>query len=211
MLADLDLLLFIADHEINQPAVHLSTVSIAKHLCVSQQSISRRLGELETQGLICKKSSFTGTAVTLTSKGQSVLKQHYLRLLNLFEKKTNFLEGKVTGGLGEGAYYIKIYSPLLQQTLGFKPFAGTLNLSVDPMKAEAFLSRLKPQRIEGFQKKDRTFGGITVFPVSIQSTPCAILAPDRTRHDPSILEIISAQSLRNTLKSHKQDVIRVDA
>lgn len=38
--------------------------------------------------------------------------------------------GEVVSGLGEGAYYVRQYEPLIEEYLGFKPFPGTLNVKI---------------------------------------------------------------------------------
>src|SRR3989344_4441108 len=80
----------------------LSTSSLSALMDFSQQSISRKLRELESEGVISRKSSTSGIDVSFTDKGRKELESLYLELNSVFSKKEKaVLQGKVIDGLGE--------------------------------------------------------------------------------------------------------------
>ena len=64
-----------------------STSSLAEATGFSQQSISRKLREMETEGLIARKASNAGMELCFTDKGRKELESFYLELKEIFSKK----------------------------------------------------------------------------------------------------------------------------
>ncbi|MBS3062025.1 MAG: CTP-dependent riboflavin kinase [Candidatus Diapherotrites archaeon] len=210
MLSDRDLLLLIAAQSgLNKP-LKTSTVKLSRLLGFSQQNTSRRITTLEQHGFILRKTIPGGTEISLSDKGKDELRTQFVSLVQLFDPKTPPIVGKVRQGFGEGAHYIKIYNSHLKKTLGFLAFPGTLNLEVDKEKARLFISQLTPLRVEAFTRGDRTYGGLTVYPVKIRSSIGAILIPDRTRHDLNILELVSPDYLRKKFRLSEGDSLEVN-
>jgi len=111
--------------------------------------------------------------------------------------------GTVVLGLGEGAYYCsqKQYVDGFRRKLGFKPFPGTLNVSIDSEDIEKriMLRQQKPIEIPGFRKGTRSFGRIAAYRCVIGGLPGAIIFPERSLHGLQVLEVISAVSLKKKL------------
>ncbi len=131
----------------------------------------------------------------------------------------NKMEGVVFTGLGEGKYYMSLNGYLWQFTakLGFKPFAGTLNLRVNKGDALRFTSGIKEIHVEGFKSESRTFGGLNCFPAVLSTGKSkiknsekikgAVVIPERTHYDQNIVEFIAPINLRKKLRIHDGDTI----
>ena len=189
----------------------LTTQEFGKILGVSQQSASRYLKTLETENFITREVSGNGQNVTITEKGESMLKEIYDDLGDFFnatEKKV--LEGIVKSGLGEGAYYIKVYSKKLQEKLGFKPYSGTLNIKT-PMLGG--FGSYATSTIDSFSENDRVFGTARLISVKLsrgsQHEDCYAILPERTHHK-NELELISEKNLRSVLKLKDGDIVKIE-
>ena len=127
-----------------------STTQLAKLTGFSQQSISRKLRELEKEGILARKVSSKGIEVSFTEKGRHELESFFLELKELFSDEKPRLKGKVMQGLGEGAYYVCIpqYKKEFEKLLGKKIFCGTLNLVVEPSERARFTAS-KPIAVKG--------------------------------------------------------------
>jgi len=178
-----------------------STSRLALELGISQQSVSRKLRELESTGFIERTISPRGVAVALTGRGKKEVEILFNELKSLFtgKKKQKKLLGIVSSGLGEGAYYIsqKNYISQFKKKLGFRPFIGTLNLLAEPTEILNFLSGEKPLEIAGFKTIEREFGSLQCFKVKINGKVAgAIVVPERTAHEKDLVEVIAPINLR---------------
>jgi riboflavin kinase len=112
------------------------------------------------------------------------------------------LEGTVFTGLGEGAYYItkEQYRKQFIERLGFDPYPGTLNLKLTTdydIKTRNELEAYPAVEIGGFTNEDRTFGPVKCYPVIVENkVKGALITALRSHYDASVLEVISAVSLR---------------
>ncbi len=194
-----------------------NTSIIANDLGISQQSVSRVLRELENAKLIIREASTSGVKISLADNGRNALKKHYELLRNVFSSEIKSLNCKITSGLGEGKYYMSFsqYKKQFIEKLGFEPFEGTLNLEVDIAKVNNFLLNSICIDINGFETKERTFGGLKAFNVKVSAKNnknnkkinAALIMPDRTHHDKNIVEVIADKNLRNKLKlKDNQDI-----
>ncbi len=193
------LLLFLAKKASLFNSIKTSTGKISKELNVSQQTVSRKLRDLKSQGLITLVSSPRGCEISIAENGIALVRKHFFELKKFFSKsKTNEIEGTVSFGLGEGRYYIsqKPYLEQFKKLLGFKPFLGTLNLVVETEKLEKFLLNSKPIFIQGFSTKERSFGSLKAFKIKIFGVQGAIIIPERAKHQKNTVEIISPVFLR---------------
>ncbi len=177
----------------------ITTGEVAKQIGVSQQTASRKLLELENQGDIEKVSG----KLILTEKAISKVRACVAMALDALEGSGMSFTGTLVQGLGEGAYYLSQgqYTREFKKKLGFKPFAGTLNVSIVPEDIEKriTLRQQKPIAIKGFKKGKRTFGSISAYKCAISGVPCAIVFPERSSHGLHMLEIISKFNLRKKL------------
>lgn len=120
------------------------------------------------------------------------------------------ITGKVVSGLGEGKIFLSMehYKDEIEKKLGFEVFPGTLNIKTQ----QSFVGKdLAPIKIEGCARNNRKFGGATCYRARIRNIECAIIVPDITRHDKSIVEIIAQDHLRTELSLKDNDKITVEA
>lgn len=123
------------------------------------------------------------------------------------------IKGTVVSGKGEGKYFMSIpeYKRRFVELLGIDPFHGTLNVKVDSGSMDRFNS-LKGKRgiwISGFESKGRSFGGVAAFRASIRGKKCAVVLPEKSRHD-GILEVIDSVDLRKELDLKDGDSVKVE-
>ena len=210
---DFFLLLFLAKKTGLFNPLKTSTGEIALEFQVSQQTVSRKLRELKQKGLISFVSSPQGCEISLSEKGIAEIKKHFSELKTFFEsgKKTRELEGKVSFGFGEGRYYIsrKQYLEQFRELLGFKPYFGTLNLSVEERALSSFLLNSKPVFIQGFSTKERSFGSLKAFRISIHGVQGAIIIPERTKHPKNMIEIIAPFFLRKKFSLKENRIVKI--
>jgi len=116
----------------NEKHVPYTTKDVAKNVGVSQQTASRRLIEMEREGLIERMKEGRNQTIQLTSEGVKQLTGMYGVLKRVFEApKTDLvLKGLLFTGLAEGSYYVSKegYRKQFRSKLGFDPFPGTLNI-----------------------------------------------------------------------------------
>lgn len=190
----------------------LSTQEIAGLAGYSQQSISRKLRELEDEKLIERLPSTQGTSVAITERGKEELNSLYAELRDLFAKKKTVLKGKLVDGLGEGAYYTQIpqYKAQFRELFGLDIFPGTLNLEVDPHERNVFTSS-PAAKVNGFQDKDRTFGGINCWPCTVKGKGKGIaIIPHRTNHPKNIIEIVADYSIRKKFNLKNGQIVELE-
>lgn len=179
-----------------------STSGLALITGFSQQSISRKLRELEHEGLINRRASNTGIEVAFTGKGRRELESFYLELKEIFGKRKRVLvKGVVIDGLGEGTYYTSIpeYRKQFKELFSMDLFLGTLNLEVKPEERNAFTAS-PATKVQGFKMPQRTFGGIDCWACRVNGKADAVaIIPHRTNHPANILELVGPFSLRKKL------------
>ncbi len=186
-----------------------TTLEISKRSGLSQQSVSRKLRELEDLGLISRKATPEGIEIRFTNDGISELMSLNATLSSILAQKDS-ISGKLVSGLGQGRYYVSKYSDAIKKVSGFLPYKGTLNLKVDQDSLRHFLHMRKKHKIAGFKEKDRSYGSILIYDVKIFSDDGAIIVPERTSHQGDIVEIISPVYLRGrySLKDNDEVIIR---
>jgi riboflavin kinase len=193
--------------------VSMSSAQLGSSLGMSQQSAARKLKELEEAGYIKrgKSAGIRSGSIELTVKGFDVLNRMYQTLKEFIEEKRfeDLIEGTVSRGLGEGAYYVNEYCGEIKKRLGFTPFPGTLN--VKPAGGIPSLDRLLTGTIKGFKKKGRTFGSIRYAKIRLAGkgteVDCFLIVPARTHHK-GTLEIISEYNLREKMGLSDGDAVR---
>ena len=187
-----------------------TTGEIAMAVKSSQQTVSRKLIQLEKEGWIIREATPKGMAITLTRKALSILKEDYHMLKSIFEP-IDKLRGKLTTGIGEGRYYMRQqeYQVQFREKLGFFPWPGTLNIQVDVEIIRKFLITKQPTIVEGFRGEDRTFGGLWCYPVTLEKNKAAIIIPMRTTHPENIVEIIAPFEIRAKFGLKDGDEVKV--
>jgi riboflavin kinase len=194
----------------------LSCAGLAEDLDVSNQTASRRLRALSDAGLIARDTVSDGQWVAITDAGERALREEYETYRRIFEEpETITLRGRVTGGMGEGRHYISLpgYMEQFEELLGYGPFAGTLNVDLDPesVRARAGLAAFEPITIEGWEGEDRTYGPAFCYPATLEAAPgegdegghryepAHVITPERTHHDEDQLEVIAPEKLRDVI------------
>lgn len=133
--------------------------------------------------------------------------------ISLNERHSVTIRGRVTTGLGEGAYYVQLegYRRQFREKLGYKPFPGTLNIQLVSEADVHELQLLKASigiEIHGFATGGRTFGSVACYPTRINDqVDAAILLIQRTHHKLNVVEIIAAVNLRDQLKLEDGEII----
>lgn len=130
---------------------------------------------------------------------------------------TQVIEGEVTSGLGEGKDFMSLdgYVDQFRAKLGYVPYPGTLNLKVET-KAIPILEEQDPIHIREWENGDATYGAVNCYPVSVSNqagvdpVPVHAIVPDRTDHDPTVLELISPVNLRETFNIDDGAVLRLE-
>jgi len=109
------------------------------------------------------------------------------------------VQGEVVSGMGKGKIFLAIpgYQKRFNESLGFSPFHGTLNLRVSKETLNE-ISSLPKTRINGFNEEGKDYGGLDYIKCIIGDTSGAVIFPDLARHEPDIIEIISPENLRET-------------
>lgn len=195
--------------------VKISCKEFAEKINQSVQTASRKLKELEDNGLIERTITKNGQFVLITEKGRELLHAEYLDYRKIFEK-TNELKfhGIVFSGLGEGRYYVSLegYRKQFKEKLGIDPFPGTLNLRV--LKEEVSIKRRLDAeqgiKIEGFIAENRTFGEVKAFKCKVNGLNAFIVMPKRTHHLGDVVEVIAEKKLRDELNLKDGDIVEVE-
>ena len=206
----LEMLIYISKKAGVFKALDTSTIQAAKELKTSQQTVSRKLRDMENLGLIRRTATQKGLSVQLDAKGREFLKRHFSELGSIFAEKEE-ITGTVTKGIGEGRYYVSLegYQEQFMEKLGFKAYPGTLNVKVKSADALEFVSPLQPITIDGFETKDRTFGKLTAYKTKLNGIDGAIIIPERTRHEEEVIEVIAPVSLKQKLKLKENSKITI--
>ena len=184
--------------------ISITTREFGKIMGISQQMASNRLAALSEKKLIQRRRGGSrGQDILITREGVALLRKEYVEYQLIFQEQSEIeIKGKVSSGLGEGQYYLEQieYMEQIEEKLGYKPFPGTLNITVGPEEYSKL--DLIPQssivQIGGFKSLGRTFGEADCIPVKIQEKECAIIIPKRSHHT-DVMEIISASHLRKEL------------
>ena len=197
--------------------VTITTTSLGKNIGRSQQTASLHLRELEKGGFIERIYHGRTFSVRVTQKGHSEIATLHHLLSKSFSISPSYLElrGKIVSGMGEGAYYmsLKEYSKQFKLKLGYIPFPGTLNVRLDDEKYIQAIGNLTQHagiKIDSFSDGKRTFGWVKCFSGRINNKiECELIILERTHHDKSIIEFISKNYIRKSLKIRDNSSINI--
>jgi riboflavin kinase len=198
-------------------SIKISTTQLSEEIGGSQQSASRHLQLLESEGMLERSITSEGSRVKITGHGEAeldlVLKELKWYLEGKEAQAIEF-EGEVVSGLFEGAYYISKegYHRQIVEKLGFEPFPGTLNvrISEEDYDRRRRLERGAFIRLEGFKDGERSFGAAHCFPCLINGEiEGALIVAERSIHDYSVMEIISPHYLRRKMELADGDKVKV--
>jgi len=198
--------------------VKTSTKFLGEKLSLSQQTVSRRLIELEKKGWIQKTATRAGSLIRITNLGDTQLRSVRTGLNAIFEEKRPIsvtIEGTAFSGFGEGAYYVTRtpYRKQFVEKLGFDPYPGTLNLKISSEYDARIRSELETYpgiEIKGFRSKDRTYGSVKCFRATVNNKEKgAVVLALRTHYNSSVIEVIAPSYLRERLKLKDEDTVEV--
>lgn len=192
----------------------LSSRELGTLLQVSQQSASKRILELVDLGLITRQVGSRHQQIRITPAGTDLIRKEYNDYRRIFELTNHVvLHGEVSDGMGEGGYYImqEGYVSQFEEKLGFSPYSGTLNVTVDKsdMDRLELLRHMDGITIDGFSDGKRTFGNVTAYKAKIRNAECAIVMPQRTSYS-DVIEIICKYHLRRSLGLSTGDRVDVN-
>ena len=181
---------------------------LADRLDASNQTASRRLQRLESAGYLRREFTGNGQRLGLTEDGKRALHREYAEYRRLFEGDVDVtLRGEVTSGMGDGQHYISLpgYVRQFRDTLGYEPFAGTLNVELDDdsVRTRSRMDTLDPIDIDGWTDEERTYGPAFCWPAVIETADgkryeeTHVIAPERTHHGADQLEVIAPEKLRD--------------
>ena len=198
-------------------AIKISTTQLSDEIGGSQQSASRHLQLLETEGMLERTITSEGSKIRITGAGQAEL-DLILKELKWYlegkEAQTIEFEGEVVSGLFEGAYYISKegYHRQILDKLGFEPFPGTLNVRIkeEDYDKRRRLERGEYIRLDGFKDGERSFGAAHCFPCLINDElDGALIVAERSIHDYGVMEIISPYYLRRKMELADGDKVKL--
>jgi riboflavin kinase len=200
-------------------AIHSKTILTTRELGeimdISQQTASRRISFCVNKGYVARIHTADGMLLQITERGRDELMQIMTSLEIAFTPPRDeiVIEGQILNGLGEGAYYIEVYSAKLKNALGFKPYLGTLNVKISSDESRKAVARMKnspPLVLTGFRHKGRTFGDVICYRVKVNDEiEAAIVIAQRTHHSEEILEVVSPVDIRGSLKLDDGDTVRL--
>ncbi|TFH10966.1 MAG: CTP-dependent riboflavin kinase [Candidatus Thorarchaeota archaeon] len=193
----------------------LTTRELGEIMAISQQTASRRISFCVNKGYVARVHTVDGMLLQITDKGREELMQIMTSLEIAFTPPQDeiVIEGQIVTGLGEGAYYIDVYSAKLKNALGFKPHLGTLNVRISNDESRKAVGRMKnspPLVLTGFRHKGRTFGDVICYRVKVNDEiEAAIVIAQRTHHSDEILEVVAPVDIRSSLKLNDDDNVRL--
>jgi len=198
-------------------AADVSSSKLAGDLKVSQQTASRRIKELESEGYIIREILPRGQRVKMTPKATEVLRRIHVDLdkaLKDLDSCVYNVTGEVISGMGEGRYYMELsgYKNQFIERLGFKPYPGTLNLRLkteEDIRGRQILRDIEGIEINGFVSGERTFGPVKCFIAKIDGVEGAVIIPMRTHHGFNTLEVIAPENIRERLGLNDGDIVTV--
>lgn len=184
--------------------VSITTSSLGKNIHKSQQAASKHLLELEEGGFIQRIMSGRRVSVKLTQKGyDQIVDLHNVLKASLESVPSEItLTGTLVSGMGEGAYYMSLkgYTRQFKTKIGYVPFPGTLNIRLqkkEHIEALRQMDALQGIKIDGFSDGKRTYGWVKCHACTLNGRiPCKLIHLERTHHDSSVIELISAIEIR---------------
>ncbi len=209
-----EVLAYLVKHGAHMEPVKITTRDIAYELEMSQQTASRKILDL----IRLKKIVRTKEGIAVTKEALDSLKEQVNMLQKaIYPERGIEFTGKVEKGLGEGAKFLKLppYKENIKKTLGFYPYAGTLNVKINREYVEKRLTirenkekKYNPLVINGFQQDGKEYGKIDCYRCKIKNIHGeengAVVFPARSAHGLHVLELIAPVNLRKELLLKEQ-------
>ena len=116
------------------------------------------------------------------------------------------LIGAVTTGMGDAKKFLSLtgYIDQFKSLLGYEPFPGTLNVTLNTHSIEikSNMDHMVPIVIKSWTDTDKTYGSVDCYPATIikpkgeEVIPLHAIFPKRTHHGVEKLELLSPVNLR---------------
>ena len=120
------------------------------------------------------------------------------------------ITGRIESGIQKGAFFTQLdwVQQQCHKKLGFKPYAGTLNLKIAENAVPMIKELLQKSGLE-LVSPDAHYCSGHLYPVSVMGVSGAILAPaeEVRAHGSNIIEIIAPISLKEALDVKDGDEI----
>lgn len=127
-------------------------------------------------------------------------------------KKELTLTAKIVSGVGQGAFFTQLdwFQLQCRDKLGFKPYAGTLNLEISDDDAPVVAALEQKAEIE-FIPPNSEFCSGKAFPVLVEGIRAAIVIPaaEVRVHGKNVIEVISDQKLKDVLNVDDGDSVEL--
>ena len=127
--------------------------------------------------------------------------------------KTARFRGVVFSGLGEGSFYVSIYTPQFRRALGIRPYPGTLNIRIDEasyQELDRCLSLIRPIRVSPPKLPGARLGGVLAYPARVNGYDVFIVRPEITVYKRGVVEVIAEKYLRAELGVEDGDVVDLE-
>lgn len=123
----------------------------------------------------------------------------------------NNFEGTVFSGMNEAEEYLsmKPYEIRLEETIGFIPFPGTLNLRVNEENVKELKKEVDSKAIESFNWQNQSFSGLEIYPVRIDGIDAYYLDIEITDYEEDVMEIIAETKLREKLNLEDGELVTI--
>jgi len=120
--------------------------------------------------------------------------------------------GRVFSGMGKGRYYVghPEYQRRFKESLGYAPYAGTLNIKLE---GEPVIEKLKEirsvggRKVEGFTIGGESFSALRCFDGELKGERVTLLFIDVTYYNETVAELISPAYLRGKLGLRDGDLV----
>ncbi|MCE4612001.1 MAG: CTP-dependent riboflavin kinase [Desulfurococcales archaeon] len=122
-------------------------------------------------------------------------------------------KGTVFSGIGEGGFYVSIYSKGFRHTLGITPYPGTLNVRVDGSQVDRLkkcLNEVGGVRVDPPPLPDAKLAPVLVYPARIGHVDAFIVKPQITVYKDDVVEFISEVYIRGALKLQDGDKVEFE-
>ncbi|MDI1495917.1 MAG: Riboflavin kinase [Cenarchaeum symbiont of Oopsacas minuta] len=198
--------------------VRVTTESLGKAIGRSQQAASTHLAKLEDVGYVERTIRGGKTYVMVTKKGATKVRQISATISKSLAPKNNsgrILWGKMSSGIGEGAYYMSLegYVEQFRKKIGYVPYPGTLNVKLDDRSSMATLDMVTSEEsdalIDGFSDGKRTYGWVKCYECILGGKKCHLIRLERTHHDDGLVEVISKMNLRRACKLYDGSMVEI--
>jgi riboflavin kinase len=124
------------------------------------------------------------------------------------------IKGNIASGQGKGAFFVsqQEYIQQFKEKLGFLPYSGTLNITVQQQKTRSIIQQATGFIVHGFQTKDKKFGNVKCIDGEIkkgdETRKIVLILPEKSEYTDT-LEIIAPFNIRKELELINGDEVEL--